>query len=35
MLSNGKILSLDVFCIMAVKKLIGLNKYEMQSDFGV
>lgn len=26
MLSNGKIFSLEVFCIMAVKKLIGLNK---------
>jgi hypothetical protein len=35
MLSNGNIFYLEVFCIIAVKKLIGLNKYEIQRDLGV
>lgn len=35
MLSSGRIFYLEVFCIIAVKKLIGLNKWEMHKDFGV
>lgn len=34
-LSRGRVFSLEVFCIIAVRKLIGLNKKEIQSDFGV
>jgi len=35
MLSRGNPLALAVFYMMAVKKDIGLNKYEIQTDFGV
>ena len=34
-LSKGKNLDLAVFCIIAVKNDIGLNKYAIHKDFGV
>lgn len=34
MLSRGYPSFLAVFCITAVKKLIGLNKYDMHNDLG-
>lgn len=34
-LSRGNPLALAVFYIIAVKNDIGLNKYEIQTDFGV
>jgi hypothetical protein len=33
-LSRGRVLALAVNYIMAVRKLIGLKRYEIQIDFG-
>lgn len=34
-LSNGRFFSLAVVCTIAVKKDIGLNKYDKQTDLGI